>query len=208
VFGLHLGDHLDLGGTTFTVVGTFDESTMLAGTPNLFIPLADLQTLAYKGAPLVTSVAVSGTPSALPDGIALMDRADAHADLVRPVQSAKQTILLLSVLLWIVTGCIIASVIYLSALERVRDFAVMKAIGVSTSWTLGGLVIQAVTLAVSASVAAIIVARLLSPSMSIPVSLPTNVVALVPVIAVGVSLLGSVAGVRRAVRVDPALAFA
>jgi putative ABC transport system permease protein len=208
VFGMKLNQTIDLGGRTFTVVGTFDNSSMLGGRPNVFMSLEDLQAIAYKGAPLITSVVFDGTPSRPIDDLVAVDRSNAHTDLVRPLQSANDTILLLSILLWIVAGCIIASVIYLSALERVRDFAVLKAIGVSQSWTLGGLVVQSLTLAVAASAAAIVLARLLSPSMSVPVSLPSTVVILVPVIAVGVSLLASLAGVRRAVRVDPALAFA
>ena len=207
VFGIHLGDTVDLGGHELAVVGTLDSSTMLGGRPNLFLSLSDLQAVAYHGTALVTSVVMSGTPTGPVDGLTMVDRAGAHADLVQPLGSAKDTILLLSVLLWIVTGCIIASVIYLSALERVRDFAVFKAIGVASSWSLGGLIVQAVTLAVVASAAAIVAARLLSPAMSVPVVLPSGVVALVPVIAIAVALVASVAGVRRAVSVDPALAF-
>jgi putative ABC transport system permease protein len=205
--GLGIGKTVDLGNKTVKVVGTFNESTMLGGIPNLFITNHDLQEVAYKGAPVITSVAISGTPSNLPPGLKVMTRGDAHNDLVRPLHSAKDTISLISILLWVVTGCIIGSVIYLSALERVRDFAVFKAIGISTRWVLGGLVLQAIVLSVLASIAAIVIAWLLAPFLSVPVVFPVGVVVLVPITAVLVSVLGSLAGVRRAVSVDPALAF-
>lgn len=205
--GVDIGETLRIGGQELTVVGEFDRSTLLGGMPNVFVAMDDLQEVAYNGAPVIMSVAVRGAPSDVPPGMKVLTRADAHADLARPLAPAKDTITLISVLLWIVTGCIIGSVIYLSALERVRDFAVFKAIGVSTSWVLTGLMMQAVLLSVVASVVALGVAWLLAPSMSIPVTLPPSVLVFVPVTAVLVSVVGSLAGVRRAVKVDPALAF-
>jgi putative ABC transport system permease protein len=205
--GLDVGKTIALGNKTLTVVGTLGESTMLGGIPNLFLTNHDLQEIAYKGAPVITSVAISGTPSTLPDGLKVLKRAEAHHDLVRPLHSAKDTISLMSILLWVVTGCIIGSVIYLSALERVRDFAVFKAIGISTRWVLGGLVLQAIVLSALASFVAIVIAYLLTPLLSVPVVLPPGTIALVPITAVLVSVIGSLAGVRRAVSVDPALAF-
>jgi putative ABC transport system permease protein len=205
--GLDIGKTVDLGNRKVVVVGTFNESTMLGGIPNLFITNHDLQEVAYKGAAVITSVAIAGTPSSLPDDLKVMTRGDANSDLVRPLHSAKDTISLISILLWLVTGCIIGSVIYLSALERVRDFAVFKAIGISTRWVLGGLVLQAIVLSVLASLIAIGAAYLLAPLLAVPVVFPIGVVVLVPITAVVVSVLGSLAGVRRAVSVDPALAF-
>ncbi len=207
IYGMKIGSTVRIGGKSFTVVGTYDTSTMLGGIPNVFLSTSDLQSIAFKGAPVITAVAITGTPTGGLNGFKTVSRADARNDLIRPLHSVKQTISLLSVLLWIVTGCIIGSVIYLSALERTRDFAVFKAIGVSNSWVLAGLVLQAVLLSALASGAALIIARLLAPAMSVPVVFPTGVVLLVPVTAVAVSIVGSLAGVRRAVRVDPALAF-
>jgi putative ABC transport system permease protein len=47
----------------------------------------------------------------------------------------------------------------------------------------------------------------LGPLFPIPVVVPTSAFVLLPVIAVVIGLLASVAGMRRAVTVDPALAF-
>jgi len=207
LYGMSLGSTVNIGGKPFKIVGTFDEATMLGGIPNVFVSTKDLQDVAFTGTPAITAVAVRGSPTQLPDGFRTVSRADARTDLIRPLKSVKQTITLLSVLLWIVTGCIIGSVIYLSALERTRDFAVFKAIGVSNSSVLAGLVLQAVLLSVLAAGAAVLVARLLAPTMSVPVAFPTAILVLVPMTAVVVSIVGSLAGVRRAVRVDPALAF-
>ena len=57
------------------------------------------------------------------------------------------SITIMAVLLWVVAALIVGSVIYLSALERLRDFAVFKAIGVPTRTSLAGLAMQAIIVA-------------------------------------------------------------
>lgn len=202
-----VGDSFELGGRSFDIVGRIDSATVLAGQPSVYITITDLQQIAFSGAAVITSVAVRGAPTSAPDGLRIVTLDQAREDLLRPIAPAKQTITLLSVLLWIVAGCIIGSVIYLSALERVRDFAVFKAIGVSTRDVLFGLVLQAAFLAVLASLMAIVVAQLLVPVVAMPVALTLGIVLLVPALALVVSIIGSLVGVRRAVKVDPALAF-
>ncbi len=51
MFGMRLGSTARIGGKTFTIVGTFDDSTMLGGIPNVFVSTHDLQGIAFKGAP-------------------------------------------------------------------------------------------------------------------------------------------------------------
>jgi putative ABC transport system permease protein len=101
----------------------------------------------------------------------------------------------------------VGSLIYLSALERTRDFAVFKAVGVATRSVLAGLVLQAVIVAVVAAALGGVLSLGLAPTFPIPVVVPTSAFVLLPVIAVVIGLLASVAGMRRAVTVDPALAF-
>ena len=61
------------------------------------------------------------------------------------------SITIVAVLLWVVAALIVGSVIYLSALERLRDFAVFKAIGVPTRNIAAGLAMQAVIVALLAA---------------------------------------------------------
>ena len=82
----------------------------------------------------------------------MIDRAGAVDDLMRPMTAAVGAITFMAVLLWVVAALIVGSVIYLSALERTRDFAVLKAVGVSTRAVLAGLCLQAVIVAVVAAV--------------------------------------------------------
>ena len=66
------------------------------------------------------------------------------------------SITIVAIMLWIVAALVVGSAIYLSALERLRDFAVFKAIGVPTRDIAGGLALQAIVVAL---LAALVVAR-------------------------------------------------
>ena len=80
----------------------------------------------------------------------------------------------IAVLLWIVAALIVGSVIYLSALERVRDFAVFKAVGVSTRAVLGGLALQAVIVALVAALLGAVLSFGLAPTFPMLVVVPAD----------------------------------
>ncbi len=203
-----VGDHIVVAGRTFTVVGRIHGWTALAGVGNAWVTLPDGQDIVYAGRPLVSSVAIRGRALGSPPGTQVMTNAQARNDLLRPVKNPKRVIQLFSLLNWLVAATIIGSVIYLSALERVRDFAVFKATGTSNAKILGDLMAQAVLLSIVAACISAGVAVVLSSRFAMPVVIPGLAFALLPVIAVAVGLLASLGGIRRAVTVDPALAFA
>jgi len=205
--GMDVGETLRIGGRPFRVVGKTSGLTFFAGTPTVFLPLADGQAIAMGGAKLATSVATRGVPASVPDGTKQMTNAEVVTDLQRPLKQATQTINFLCVLLWIVAAGIIGSIVYLQALERVRDFAVLKATGTTNSSLLAGLALQAVLLSLLSAVAAVVLAALLTPLLAMPAEISSGAYILLPIIAVIVGLLASLAGLRRAVGVDPALAF-
>jgi putative ABC transport system permease protein len=203
----HIGQELVLSGKPFTIVGLIHEWTAIAGVPNIYLTLKDAQEVSFFGRPLVSTIAVKGSPRAAPDGLELIDNAQAKQDLLRPVARAKSAISLVAFLLWIVAAAIIGSVIYVSTLERVRDFAVFKATGTSNASILGDLVVQAVLLSIAAAAVGALVATLIAPRFPLPVVIPAVAYVILPLIAAAVGLAASVSGMRRAVRVDPALAF-
>ena len=97
--------------------------------------------------------------------------------------------------------------LYLQAIERSRDFAVFKATGVTTGTLLSGLAFQAIALALAAAIAAYILAVVLAPAMSMAVTIPKSAYVRFPWLAIAVGLVSSLVALRRAVTVDPALAF-
>ncbi|HVE98029.1 MAG TPA: ABC transporter permease [Mycobacteriales bacterium] len=205
--GLPAGATFLMAGQPFTVVGTTSGQTINAGQPMVFVPLGDAQRALVSGAPVATAVITQGVPERLPAGLIKRTPAETEADLLRPLGNAIQSLDLTQLLLWLVAALIIGSVVYLSALERLRDFAVFKATGWSSRGLLVGLALQAVMLSVAAALLAMGLARVLTPVFPLTITIPLRAMLLLPVVALGVGLAASVAGLRRAVTVEPALAF-
>ncbi len=205
--GRQLGDDIEIASHTLEVVGIVNDSTVLAQQPNLFLTPTGAQQLVYGGQRVISSIGVTGQPERVPDGYRAVDRQGAIDDMLRPLKVAVDAISIMAVLLWVVAALIVGSIIYMSALERLRDFAVFKAVGVSTRSVLAGLMLQSVIVAVLAALLGALLSLVLAPLFPMRVDIPTVAFLALPVLAVLVGLLASGAGLRRAVTVDPALAF-
>jgi putative ABC transport system permease protein len=204
--GVDVGETFAMNGREWEVVGVTKNTTLFGGIPTVFIGLDDAQELLRLG-PIASAVVATGEPTESVDGLTFMTKSDARKDILRPLQNAAQSIDFVRILLWIVAACIVGSIVYLSAMERTRDFAVFKATGTSNRSLAGGLAIQSVILSVAAAALAAIIATLLAPFFPLPVEIPTSAYLWLFVIAITVGLLASLAGLRRAVKVEPALAF-
>jgi putative ABC transport system permease protein len=206
--GLGLGQSLTFAGRRLNVVGLVADRTYYGGTPTAYISLADAQAVEFRGAPLITAVVMQGRPDHAPTGLKIMSESQVQADLLRPlgggVDGAINTTRLL---LWAVATVIVGAVLYMSALERVRDFAVLKAVGGSTRALVFGLAFEATVACLAAAGLAVLVTRLLRSTIPLPVTITAGAYATLPVVAVVVGVLASLFGIRRAVHADPALAF-
>ena len=191
--GMGLGEWLNFSGQRLKVVGLVAGRTYYGGTPTAYISLEDAQAAQFRGAPLITAVVMEGRPRGATDGLKMMSESQVQGDLLRPLDSADRAINTTRLLLWAVAAVIVGAVMYMSALERVRDFAVLKAVGGSTRALVAAL--------------AIVIATLLRPTIPLPVTLTSRTYSMLPIVAVVVGVLASLFGMRRAVRTDPALAF-
>jgi putative ABC transport system permease protein len=205
--GLGIGDTFGIAGTRFTVVGTVSGQTFSGGRPTVYITLPAAQALLFGAQPFVTSVAVRGAPEAVPPVATYMTSDDAGKDLKRPLADTIESIAMFRTMLWIVAAAIVGSVVYLSALERVGDFAVFKATGTATGDLLGALIVQAIVLSVASSVFAIALAYGLRGMFPVQPILPARIQVTMPIVGLVIGVLASFAALRRAVTVDPALAF-
>jgi putative ABC transport system permease protein len=167
----------------------------------------DAQQVSFNGAPLVSAVAVRGVPTSLPAGYDALDNASVASDLHRPIEKGLGTITFMSILLWFVAAGIVGSIVYLTALERTRDFAVLKATGAATRDLLLSLAIEAIVLSVASALVAVVLSRVLQPVFPIPVDVQPTTIAGLLVVAAVVAILASALGLRRTVTIDPALAF-
>ncbi len=205
--GREIGDRVRVGGRELTVVGVVENVSVWAGVPAMFVTLGDAQDLVFGGAPSATAIVASGRPTSLPEGLRAIGMDQAREDLKRPLANAITTIDLLRFFLWIVAAAIVGSVLYVSALERSRDFAVFKAFGTASADLVGTLMVQAFVLSAVSAAAAVALSRLLSGLFPAVISFPARTLVLLPLVALAVGLVGSLAGARRAIVVDPASAF-
>ena len=206
--GLAAGERLDLNGAAFRVGAVTSGLTYFAGIPTVTVSLRAAQRLGLGGRDLATAVVTRGRPAAAPSGLALLGNGEVRADLGRPVSQAQQTIALIRLLLWAVAAGIIGAVVYLSVLERLRDLAALKAIGVATRHLVGGLVLQAGLLSLLAAALSVALEVAIAPAVAMSVEVPAVTFVTLPVVAVAVGAAASLIGLRRAIAVDPALAFA
>jgi putative ABC transport system permease protein len=205
--GLGVGDRLDLNGVAFRVGALTQGMTYFAGVPTVTVSLREAQRLALDGRPLSTAIVTKGRPTAAPRGFALLDNRDVEADLARPVAQAEQTIGLIRMLLWAVGAGIIGAIVYLTVLERMREFAALKAIGVSTGHVMSSLVVQAVLLSLLSAALAVVLEEAIAPAVAMSVEVSLLAFLTLPVIAVAAGVASSAVAIRRALRADPALAF-
>ncbi|HJP66583.1 MAG TPA: ABC transporter permease, partial [Actinomycetota bacterium] len=205
--GKAVGERFDLNGGLHTVVGVTHGLTYFAGEPVVVIPLADAQRIAFDGKPLATAIIARGAPGGAPPGFKILRNPDIESDLARPIAPARQTVAMVRSLLWIVAAGIIGAIVYLTALERTKDFAVLKATGASTSSLLGALILQAVVLTAVSAALAVGIEAAMQPAAAMSVEVSAFDFVTLVVVALVVGVIASLAAIRRAVTVDPALAF-
>jgi putative ABC transport system permease protein len=203
-----VGESVVIGGEDFTVVGRTDDTTLLAGVPLVFMVLEDAQDLVFRSRDVISAVLVDGEPTSVPDGTVALPADEIAQDTLNPLEGAIASVDFVRILLWVVAAVIIGSVVYLSALERQRDFAVLKAIGTSNRTLLASLALQAVIVALAAVAIAAVVQVFLAPVFPLKVTVPSRAFWQLPLFAVVIALLAGLAGMRRVARSDPALAFA
>lgn len=233
--GLEIGDRIELGRSTFTVVGLTQHQVNSGGDPAVYITLPDAQKLQFDLAPAALRIQQArGAGTASRDSVnAVVARlqpnasADAVADTIwrwkhlsAITQEAQEAILsrslvdrarrqigLFTSLLLIVSAVIIALIIYTMTMEKIKQIATLKLIGSSDRTIIGMIVQQALALGLIGF--AIGVALILAIKDCFPrrVVLEPDNVAILGLIVFAVCLLSSGLGVRAALKVDPATAI-
>lgn len=202
------GETIQIAGRPLRVDRIHPGASYFAGVPTVYVTLTDAQAIGFGGRPLANAVVTRGSPQGpLPGGLAVRTRSDIEADLRTPVENAISTIDAIRVLMWLVAALIIGAVTYLSALDRLRDFAVLKAVGGSSRAVAMSLTLQAVLAALLAAVLAVGLSRVMKPAVTIPVVFQGKAILLLLAVAALVGVASSLVAMRRILRVDPALAF-
>lgn len=205
--GVSVGDHIEIGTSSFRVVGLVTGRTLLGGSPMVYITVHDAQLLGFGGRPLVTAVAISGNPATVPVGLQVFSTSVIEQRTIDALAGAVSSIKNTRVLMFAVAAIIIAALLYVSALQRVRDFAVLKALGSSTAALLASLAMQAVIVSLLAAAFACIICNFMGGIFQQQVAIPTSAYYTLPIAAIVVGLFSSLVALRQATGADPAAAF-
>jgi putative ABC transport system permease protein len=195
------------GSRAFTVVGVVDGATMLGGVPLVYMPPSSVDQIVAGGKPLVTAVAVLGTPGHVPPGLVVLAPSTVVTDTLSQLKSAVSSINSTRWLMWVIAAVIVASMLYVAALERKRDFAVLKALGSSSGTLFLSLVLEAIVVTLLAAVLAEAVASLLAPTFAQPIDITPDARLVLPLVAVVVGVVASISALCRVTGADPATAF-
>ncbi len=205
--GNSIGDTVVVNGQPTTVVGLTDDATVLAGVPLVFTSLSFVQDTLLSGEPVVSGALVDGAPATVPAGLKVMSPQQVIDDTLGPLEDAIGSVNLVRALLWLITLIIIAAVIYITALESTRDFAVLKAVGGRTRSLGISLLVQGVVMTVLATGVAAILQNFVKPLFPMTVRIPSSAWWQIPVAAVLVAVVAGIAGVRKIGSTSPAEAF-
>ncbi len=207
--GVHAptGSALLLDGRMFRVVGRVSGRTLLGGFSVVYVPLTDAQQLVLNSRPVVTAVVTQGVPTAVPPGLQVLTNGAVEHDTLGLLSGGISSIKSSKVLMWIIATIIVAALLYVSALQRARDFAVLKALGSSSLALFVSLAVQAVLVTLAAAGLAVVASNFMKGIFKQPVAIPGSAFATLPLVAIVVGLLSSLIALRQATNADPATAF-
>lgn len=195
--GFTLGERTTLGGIEAVIVGLTQDSTVLAGVPIAFVTLDFGQQVAVGGQDLVLAKLTDET-LAVGDGLKVLSPEQVGDDALVPLDGAIASVSLIKALLWLITIIIIAAITYISALERTRDFAVLKAVGGRTKDLGASLLIQGLVMTLVAVLIAGVLQSVIAPRFPLAVRVPQGAWI---TIAIGASIAASLAGAAGVLRV-------
>lgn len=235
--GLDIGERIELGRDTFTVVGLTQNMVASGGDPVIFVTLRDAQKLQFDLTPSAARREAARTPSAtastntvnailvrlLPDVDATqfaqtIERWKQLSALTQDqqenvlagsvIERARRQIGLFTSLLLLVSTVIIGLIIYTMTIDKKKSIATLKLIGAPDRTIIGLIVQQAIGLGViSFAVGAALINSAQGYFPRRLVLEPSDAGTLFLVVLV-VCLLASSLGVRTALKIDPASALA
>ena len=204
--GYQLDDVVILSRRRNVVVGLMEDSTVFAGLPMAFVPLVTAQQTLLNNQDIVSGALVDADAKIAPT-LRLMSPTEVADDIRDPLNAAIDSVSMVRLLLWAVTGVIIGTTIYVTAAGRVRDIAVLKAVGGRDVLLAGSLIVEAMLIALVATGIAAVLQQLARPLFPLTIRIPSATWWQIPAIAVLIALVGALLGVRKVLNTSPVEAF-
>ena len=233
--GLPLGAMLEIGGLRFRIVGRTARAVSSGGDPLGWITLADAQELQFRlNAPAARRATASGNAGQPQDTVnAVIARLAPHADaalitehlrrwkhlaaltateqenvLTRSVvERARKQLGLFTGILLLVSGVIVALIVYMLTMDKLREIATLKLIGAPDSSIVALVMQQALLLGATSFASGAALLMLVKDVFPRRVVLGPEELAGVGAVVFVLCLLASLLGVRAALRIEPAQAL-
>lgn len=230
--GFEVGDVVPLGDEAYTVVGVTQGFVSSGGDGVAFATEADAAAIVGWMAPEARRLAGGGGGEVLPGAVVVKLRSgedplavqarlaawpeitvwtqDEQRDLLLRgvIEKARQQIGLFRVLLSIVSGIIVALVLYNMTVAKTHEIALLKLMGARTRVLVGMILQQALMLGGIGFVMALGVGAVAFPHFPRRVVIGAWEIGLLAGMVVLISALASLAGIVRALRIPPTLVLA
>lgn len=219
--GLGVGETVEIGGERFEVTGVTQGHQLYAAYPVVFVSTDVLSfggNLQDKASYFLIRTS-SGTDlqrvaseiEALVPDVSAYTKAEYQETMLADVGFAQVVLLALQVVTASIGVLIVGVTVYTSVIERMREFGVIKAIGGTNGYLIRLVLLDGVLLAgpgyLVGAVLAVVAVLLLPIALPIRVEFEPAVFVAAGFVALAVSLLGSMSGVRHALSVDPVTAI-
>lgn len=220
-FGLSIGYKIVLSGKQFEIVGFSGGSNAIA-FQYIFVSLNEYSGLQSKSNSFVNYYLVKSDRSAaelekelvsLTPGLSVRTTQEVAADNLAVIEQSFLSIIQLLVLVGTVVGTLIISItVYNTTSERIRDFAILKAIGAQPRWLRSVALLQSLMIAVGGLAIGLLfyeLVRVIAPSFIPSIELHLSFIAAVTV-GIGsivMACIGALIPIAKINKVDPVEVF-
>jgi putative ABC transport system permease protein len=233
--GFHLHDTIPLGRDIYTVVGITHGTVSSGGDPLVYVSLKDAQELQFlysnartrndraRGIVATNSHMINAVVARVKSGydvdcVAADIRRFKHKAVFTATQEktlltknlikmASKQIGMFTVILVLVSTIIIALIIYTMTLEKMKEIAIMKLIGIPNSMIIKMIVQETLLMGVLAFISGNIFAHLIYTKFPKRVVLEIPDAGMLFIVVVLASILASIVGVKKVIAADPAEAI-
>lgn len=219
---LEIGERLSIGGNELKVVGKTKSLMFVLDTPLLFMDIRAAQYVLLDNYLYVNMIISQAAQGRAPDQVAeALNRSDADLKKIE-VHTLQQTIgdiletyvdepmkavQFLRAMLWLATGIIVAMITYVTTLEKTQEFGTLKAIGASNSYVISLILKQVALTSLIGIIFGLLLSFIFAAAAPIFVSINPVEAVIVTIISFIVCCSGGYLAGRKAITVDPMVAF-
>ncbi len=219
---LEIGERISIGNKDLKVVGKAKSLMFVLDTPLLFMDLRTAQEVLLKNSlhvnMMVAQTAKGYTPEQAAKDIESFDAEFKTID-VRTLEQTLGDIIdtyvdepmkavqFLRVMLWLAAGLIVGMITYVTTLEKTQEIGVLKAIGASDFYVASLLLKQVALMSVIGVICGVILSYTFAVAAPIFVSIHPIESGVVALISFVVCCAGGYLAGRKAITVDPMVAF-